>query len=65
MVDENGEQLYLTNYNMTSSNNHARILVLHHELNIFYETLVVCGCLKCKVLKVNPWLVTLSQYVND
>jgi hypothetical protein len=40
-------------------------MVVHHELDLFYDTPVVCGCSKCKVLKKNHVSVTLSHYIND
>ena len=40
-------------------------MILNHELDVFYDTLVVCGCSKCKGLKKIPQLVTLSHYIND
>jgi hypothetical protein len=39
--------------------------ILHHELDLFYDIPVVCGCSKCKGLKKNPRRVTLSHYIND
>lgn len=44
MVDENGEPLYPTNYNMPSFSSHPRKMVLDYELDLFYETPIVCGC---------------------
>lgn len=40
-------------------------MVLHRELDIFYDTPVVCGCSKCKELKVNPRHVKMSHYINE
>jgi hypothetical protein len=50
---------------MPSSNNQPGSMVLHRELDLFYDTPVVCGCSKCKGLKKNPRCVTLSHYIND
>jgi hypothetical protein len=66
MFDENGQLLYLANCNMLSSSNlQPGSMVLHHELDIFYDTLAVCGCSKCKGLKKNHQHVTLSHYIDD
>ena len=40
-------------------------MVIHHEIEIFYDTQVVCGCSKCQGLKEKPQLVTLIHYTND
>ena len=40
-------------------------MVIHHEIEIFYDTQVVCGCSKCQGLKKNPRHVTLTHYTND
>jgi hypothetical protein len=66
MFDENGQLLYPSNCNMPSSSNlqHGSTL-LQCELDIVYDTSVVCGCSKCKELKKNPRCVTLSHYIND
>lgn len=64
MFDENGEPLYHANCNITSSSNMQHgFTVLHYELDLFYDTLVVCGCSKCKGLGKNPRRVTLSHYI--
>lgn len=34
-------------------------------MNLFYDTPILCGCSKCKGLKVNTWRVTLTHYIND
>jgi hypothetical protein len=65
MVNEDGESLYPTNCNMSSSNSHPWLMILHHELDFFYDTPWVCGCLKCKGLKTNPQHVTPFHYIND
>jgi hypothetical protein len=66
MFDENGKLLYPANCKMPSSNNLLlRSTILHRELDLFYDTLIVCGCSKCKGLKKNPRHVTLSLYIND
>ena len=65
MVDETGIPLYPTNYNMPLSINHPRPMALQCELDIFYDTLEVCDCSKCKRLKANHVHVTLSHYIND
>jgi hypothetical protein len=54
IVDENGEPLYHTNCNMPSSNNHLGPILLHHESNLFYNTPIICGCLKCKRVECEP-----------
>jgi hypothetical protein len=40
-------------------------MVLHHELDLFYDTPFICVYSKCKGLKVNARCVTLSHYIND
>jgi hypothetical protein len=68
MFDENGQLLYPTNYNMSSSSNlQTGSTILHRELDLFYDTPVVCGCSKCKGMKRNPQHVTLtlSHCIND
>jgi len=65
MVDGNGEPLYPTNHNMPSSSNHLGLMVLHRELDLFYDNLVARGYSNCKWLKVNPQRVTLTYYIND
>ena len=65
MVDGNGITLYPTNCKMPSPHNHPRPIVLQHELDLFYDTLVVCICSKYKGLNVNPMHATLSHYIND
>lgn len=40
-------------------------MVLHRELDLFYDTLLVCGCSKCKRFRVKPRHVTLTHYIND
>jgi hypothetical protein len=66
MFDENGQLLYLANCNMPSSSKlQPGSMVLHCELDLFYDVLVVCVCLKCKGLKKKPQCVTLSHYIND
>ena len=66
LCDENGQLLYPSNCEMPSSNNqHPRSMTINHELDLFYDTLVVCGCSKCKGLKKNTRCVTLSHYIND
>ena len=66
MVDENGKPPYLgINSCFPSSSNHIRPTVLHRELDLFYDTQVVCGYSKCHSLKVNPRRLTLSHYIND
>jgi len=50
----NGEPLYPTNCNMSSSSNHSGPMILHCELDLFYDTPIICGCSKCKGLIVNP-----------
>ena len=65
MVDENRDPLYPANCNMPSYSNHPRSMILYCELDLSYDTLVVCACSKCKGLKVNPQHVTLTHYIND
>ena len=65
MVNENGEPLYVANSNMPSSNNHPRQMVLHHQLDLFNDTTVVCSNSKCKGMKGNPQHVKLTHYIND
>ena len=66
MVDKNGESLFLTNCNMPSSiHNLGSFTIICCELDLFYDTLVVCGCSKCQGLKENPRRVTLTHYTND
>ena len=48
----------------SSSNLQPRSMILHRELDLFYDTLVVCGCSKCKGLTKSRH-VTLSHYIND
>jgi hypothetical protein len=51
---------------MSSSNNlQPWSMVLHYELDLFYDTPVVCSCSKCKELKKISRHVTLSHYIND
>jgi hypothetical protein len=40
-------------------------MVLHHELDLFYDTPIVCGYSNSKGLKPNPRHITLFQYIND
>lgn len=42
---------------MPYSNNQLGSIVLHCELHLFYDTPIVCGYSKGKVLKVNPNLL--------
>ena len=49
----------------SSSCNPGSSTIIRHELELFYDTLVVCGCSKCQGLKENPQLVTLTHYTND
>ena len=49
----------------SSSNLQPGSMVLHYELDVFYDTPVVCGHSKFKGLKKNPQCVTLSHYIND
>ena len=65
LFNENGQLLYPTNCNMSSSSNQIGSTVLNHELYLFYDTQIVCGCSKCKGLKKNPRCVTFSHYIND
>lgn len=65
LFDESAQPLYPTNCNMASSSNQLESMVLHCEFELFYETPVVCGYLKCKGLKNNSRRVTLSHYIND
>jgi hypothetical protein len=46
MVNKNGEPLCPTIYNMPTFSIHPRPSILHHQLDIFYDTLVVSGCTK-------------------
>ena len=39
--------------------------VIRYEMDLFYDTLVVCGCSKCEGLKESPRHVTLTHYTND
>ena len=48
-----------------SSHNLGSSTIIHRELDPFYDTLVVCGCSKCKGLKDNSRCVTLTHYTND
>ena len=50
---------------MSSSNNQPWSTTLNREFDLFHETLLVCGCSKCKGLKKNPQCVTLSHYINE
>ena len=50
---------------MPYSNNQPGSMTINHELVLFYDTSIVCGCSKCKGLKKNPRRVTLSHYIND
>ena len=51
---------------MPSSNNQRLgSTTINDEWDLFYDTLVVCGCSKCEGLKKNPRHVTLSHYIND
>ena len=50
---------------MPYSNNQPGSMTLNHELDLFYDTLVVCGFQRCKGLMKNPSRVTLSHYIND
>jgi hypothetical protein len=59
-----GVPLYDTICNLSSSSTHSRRMVHHQELDLFHDTLVVCGYSKYKCLKVNPWHSTLSHYIN-
>jgi hypothetical protein len=63
--DKNGEPLYTTINNMPSSIIHHGPMIHHYELDLFYDTLVVCDYSKCRGLKVNSRSVILSHYVND
>lgn len=65
MCDKNGQLLYPINCDMSSSNNQPKSTKINHELDLFYDTPVVCGCSKCKGLKKNPLCVTLCHYFND
>ena len=66
MFDEIGQLLYPANCNMPySSNLQSGSTILHCELDLFYDTPMVCGCSKCKGLKKNPRRVTLFHYIND
>ena len=40
-------------------------MTINLELDLFYDTLIVCGCSKSKGLKKNPRSITLSDYIND
>ena len=58
--------LYPTNWNIPSSINQPGSMVDGKcEFDMFYDTLVACGCSKSKWLKKNPQHVTLSHYIND
>ena len=48
-----------------SNHNIGSLMVICHELDLFDDTLVICGCSKCQWLKENPWRVTLTHYTND
>ena len=66
LCDENGKLDYPANCEMPSSKNQCpRSTTINHELDLFYDTLIVCGWSKCKGLKKNPRRVTLSHYIND
>ena len=39
-------------------------MVVHCELDLFYDTPKVCGYSKCKGMKENPQCVTPSHYIN-
>ena len=65
LFDKNGQLLYPANCEMPSSNNQSRSTTITNELNIFYDTPVVCGFSKCKGLNKNCQCVTLSHYIND
>ena len=64
MVDEDGEPLYPTNCSMPSSINHPKMMALYHDVDLFYDTLVVCSYSKYKGLKENPQCVILPK-VHD
>lgn len=40
-------------------------MILNYELDLFYDTLILCDYSKIKGLKVNPWRVINSHYVSD
>ena len=40
-------------------------MTINHELDLFYDTLVVCGFSKCKGLNKNPQPITFFHYIND
>ena len=66
MCDENGQLFYPTNSEMPSSNDQRHgSTSINHELDIFYDTSIVCGFSKCKGLNKNLGHVTLSHYIND
>ena len=40
-------------------------MIINHELDLFYDTPIICDCSQCKGLKKNPQRVTLADYIND
>ena len=65
-IDEHQNPLHPANCRMSSSSDDpGSSTVIRRELELFYDTPVVCGCSKCQVLKENPLCVTLTHYKND
>ena len=57
--------LIVTNCDIPSSIHNHESSVFHHELDLFNDTLVVCGFSKCQGFKDNPFYVTLTHYICD
>ena len=49
----------------SSSHNPSSLMIIHREMELFYDTPIVCGCSKCQGLKENPQHVTITHYTND
>ena len=45
--------------------NTGSLTLIWHDLELFYDTPIVCGCLKFQGLKESPRRVTLIHYTND
>jgi hypothetical protein len=50
---------------MSYSSNQLGSTILHCELDLFYDTPVVCGCSKCKGLMKSLRRVIYFNYIND
>jgi hypothetical protein len=49
---------------MPSSSNQPMLMVLHCDMDLFYDIVLEFGCSKFKWLKKNPRCVMLSHYIN-